>query len=97
MINGWTLRQKVSFGIVICALLLWFCSMIPYAVFTTGLEVDESRIWCDTHVPASVQNVTEVFADFEISCLATIAYQQAARHMSERSWWTASRELRQLK
>ena len=64
------LRKKVSLGIVICALVLWLFLIIAFFVFNTAADLNENRIWCDTQIPASVQNVTEVFADFEVSCLA---------------------------
>lgn len=73
------LRKKVSLGIVICALVLWLFSVIASVVLNKAAVLDENRIWCDTRIPASVRNITEVFADFEISCLASVAYQQGSQ------------------
>lgn len=73
------LREKTSLGLVVAALVLWAFSIIGLIVVNNAWDLDESRIWCDTQVPASVQNLTEVFADFETSCLASIAYWQGGQ------------------
>lgn len=68
--------RKIPSAVLACSAVLWFVSALALLVFHVGFACSDSEIWCDTKHEAMVHKVTQVFQDFEISCVAAVTYEQ---------------------